>query len=264
MPPARAALQLVPSVTHDLWKWKGCGLRLFGDKTPALLLVLATGVFTVAGQAIAADNSKATGGHKATAHVTASHTTTHPVSKKHGVPASHSAEVRRSTAAHRAAAKSNARAHSSAAAASPARTASERKGTAGRNRSRRRVSSSKQRLARLHLEPARVQEIQRALASQGYLQSEPTGEWDANTRQAMLRYQAGHGFPPTGLPEAKSLMKLGLGPHPLAPELDRGQVTTANAGVTATVQNVFAVSPDLPAGSPAAPASLGTVVPETK
>ena len=32
--------------------------------------------------------------------------------------------------------------------------------------------------------------------------------------------QADHGFPVTGLPEAKSLMKLGLGPHPLPPDLD--------------------------------------------
>ena len=69
--------------------------------------------------------------------------------------------------------------------------------------------------ARQHLEPQRVQEIQKALISAGYLQGEPTGAWDDATRAAMRRYQTASGFPATGLPEAKSLMKLGLGPHPL-------------------------------------------------
>lgn len=69
--------------------------------------------------------------------------------------------------------------------------------------------------ARQHLEPGRVEEIQKALASAGYLQGEPSGTWDDATRAAMRRYQTNNGFPATGLPEAKSLMKLGLGPHPL-------------------------------------------------
>ena len=229
-------------------------MRIFSDKTPALFMVLATGVVMVASQAIAAESSTATGAHKAPSHLTASrNTTAHPVTKKKTTPASRSAAVRRSTAAHHAAAKTNAHAYSKPAKGATVSTASQRKGSTGRTRSRRRVSSSQQRLARLHLAPERVQEIQRALASQGYFEGEPTGEWDAGTRQAMLRYQSSHGFPPTGLPEAKSLMKLGLGPHPLSPELDRGTVSTA--GVTTTVQNVFAVSPDVPAGSPSSPAS---------
>jgi peptidoglycan hydrolase-like protein with peptidoglycan-binding domain len=69
-------------------------------------------------------------------------------------------------------------------------------------------------------EPERIQEIQRALVQAGYSKEEPNGRWDAQTREAMRRYQVDHGFPATGRPEAKSLMKLGLGPHPLAEELD--------------------------------------------
>jgi peptidoglycan hydrolase-like protein with peptidoglycan-binding domain len=68
--------------------------------------------------------------------------------------------------------------------------------------------------------PERIEEIQQALAQAGYLQAQPNGRWDDQTREAMRRYQADHGFPATGLPEAKSLMKLGLGPHPLPAELD--------------------------------------------
>ena len=78
----------------------------------------------------------------------------------------------------------------------------------------------RRRLARLKLQPERVQEIQRALVTAGYLNQEPNGKWDDATRNAMRQFQQDHGFPTTGLPEAKSLMKLGLGPHPLPEDLD--------------------------------------------
>ncbi len=68
-----------------------------------------------------------------------------------------------------------------------------------------------------HLEPHRVRQIQRALIQAGYLTGPPTGVWDQATTDAMRRYQAANGFDVTGLPEAKPLMKLGLGPHPLPP-----------------------------------------------
>jgi len=84
-----------------------------------------------------------------------------------------------------------------------------------RSRKRGRRASYRYRLARLKLEPQRVEEIQRALVEAGYLHQEPSGRWDGPTKDAMRRYQADHGFPTTGLPEARSLMKLGLGPHPL-------------------------------------------------
>jgi hypothetical protein len=87
-----------------------------------------------------------------------------------------------------------------------------------------------QRLARLHLQPERVQEIQQALIREGYLQGEPSGLWDTRTHDAMLHFQTDHGFPATGLPEAKSLMKLGLGSHPLPPDLDHGPAAAPAAG----------------------------------
>ena len=89
-----------------------------------------------------------------------------------------------------------------------------------------------QRLARLRLQPERVQEIQQALIREGYLQGDPSGLWDTRTHDAMLRFQTDHGFPATGLPEAKSLMKLGLGSHPLPPELDRSQAAAPATGAT--------------------------------
>jgi peptidoglycan hydrolase-like protein with peptidoglycan-binding domain len=78
-------------------------------------------------------------------------------------------------------------------------------------------------------EPERIQEIQQALVQAGYLKEEPNGRWDDQTREAMRRYQTDHGFPVTGLPEAKSLMKLGLGPHPLPADLDTSRGARAGA-----------------------------------
>lgn len=105
------------------------------------------------------------------------------------------------------------------AAVKPGKARASRK-TAYNPRRRHRPRPFRYRLARLKLQPERIEEIQRSLIQNGYLNQEPNGRWDEPTRDAMRRYQQAHGFPETGLPEAKSLLKLGLGPHPLPEELD--------------------------------------------
>jgi peptidoglycan hydrolase-like protein with peptidoglycan-binding domain len=101
------------------------------------------------------------------------------------------------------------------------------------------------------LQPERVTEIQQALIREGYLQGEANGQWDARTHDAMQRYQTAHGFPATGLPEAKSLMKLGLGSHPLPPELDHGP---AEAPPPAAAPADLSIAPStLPSAPPAPP-----------
>jgi peptidoglycan hydrolase-like protein with peptidoglycan-binding domain len=94
---------------------------------------------------------------------------------------------------------------------------------------RHRKEPFRSRLARQKLQPERIEEIQRGLIQAGYLNQEPNGKWDDSTRQAMRSFQHAHGFPETGLPEAKSLMKLGLGPHPLPEELDPTAQASAKA-----------------------------------
>lgn len=131
-------------------------------------------------------------------------------------------------------------------AGSPARRRATGKHTKASLKGKRRVSS-RQRLAQLRLQPERVTEIQRALIQAGYLKEEPTGKWDDQTRAAMLRYQTDHGFPTTGLPEAKSLMKLGLGPHPLPEELDSSARAEASA---ASAAKDDPTSPQLPPKGP--------------
>jgi peptidoglycan hydrolase-like protein with peptidoglycan-binding domain len=81
-------------------------------------------------------------------------------------------------------------------------------------------------------EAERVKEIQKALIEAGDLRQEPTGMWDDATREAMKQYQQGHGFAPTGLPDSKSLMKMGLGPHPLPPDVATAAATSARLDPT--------------------------------
>jgi len=108
-------------------------------------------------------------------------------------------------------------------------------------------AAERRRRARLRPEPERIEQIQQALAQAGYFNGQPNGLWNDQTREAMRRYQADHGFPATGLPEAKSLMKLGLGPHPLAEELDSSSAAKTSPGTAAGT----AGAPEAP--SPATP-----------
>ncbi len=99
-------------------------------------------------------------------------------------------------------------------------------------------------MAQLRLEPERVKQIQQALIQAGYLHTEPNGKWDAETHDAMRRYQAENGFAETGLPEAKPLMKLGLGPHELPHDVDPHYAGQKNT--QASVKPPTPGSPDPP------------------
>lgn len=59
----------------------------------------------------------------------------------------------------------------------------------------------------------RYTEIQQALAARGFLQSEPSGNWDAASVDALKRFQEEQNLPPTGKITSLSLIALGLGPR---------------------------------------------------
>lgn len=59
----------------------------------------------------------------------------------------------------------------------------------------------------------RYTEIQQALITRGYLQTTPSGTWDAATVEALKRFQAEQNLPPTGKITSLSLIALGLGPR---------------------------------------------------
>jgi hypothetical protein len=61
----------------------------------------------------------------------------------------------------------------------------------------------------------RYKEIQQALASKGYLHSEPNGQWGDESADALKRFQADQSLMPDGKINSLSLIALGLGPKRL-------------------------------------------------
>jgi cytoskeletal protein RodZ len=71
------------------------------------------------------------------------------------------------------------------------------------------------------IDSERARQIQTALIREHYMQGEPSGTWDSATQAAMQRYQADQGWQSKTTPDARALIKLGLGPssdHLLNPE----------------------------------------------
>jgi hypothetical protein len=59
--------------------------------------------------------------------------------------------------------------------------------------------------------PERYKEIQQALVDKGYLKGEPSGVWDADSIDAMQRFQTDQKLTATGKITAPALIGLGLG-----------------------------------------------------
>ena len=101
------------------------------------------------------------------------------------------------------------------------------------------------------IDSERARQIQEALIREHYLDGVPSGTWDAATQAAMQRYQADQGWQSKTTPDARALIKLGLGPSPehlLNPEsaMTSAQTSTASADPPAKA-NSKANSADPPA-----------------
>jgi hypothetical protein len=71
------------------------------------------------------------------------------------------------------------------------------------------------------IDPQRAREIEEALIREHYLDGKASGVWDDASQRAMERYQADHGWQSKVVPDARALIKLGLGPgheHLLNPD----------------------------------------------
>jgi hypothetical protein len=71
------------------------------------------------------------------------------------------------------------------------------------------------------IDSQRAKQIQEALIREHYLSGTASGVWDSTTQEAMERYQADNGWQSKTSPDARALIKLGLGPdhdHLLNPE----------------------------------------------
>lgn len=62
------------------------------------------------------------------------------------------------------------------------------------------------------IDEQRTREIQTALIREHYLSGEPSGSWDQQTKDALMRFQQANGWQTKVLPDSRALIKLGLGP----------------------------------------------------
>ena len=75
----------------------------------------------------------------------------------------------------------------------------------------------------------RATEIQQALIQAHYLSGSPTGQWDAESQAAMLKYQGDNGWQTRITPDSRALIKLGLGP-----KQDEGEYASTPADISRT------------------------------
>jgi hypothetical protein len=62
------------------------------------------------------------------------------------------------------------------------------------------------------IDQGRTLAIQEALIRDHYLSGEPSGKWDQETKDALVRLQAENGWQTKLTPDSRALIKLGLGP----------------------------------------------------
>lgn len=103
--------------------------------------------------------------------------------------------------------KTAAKAHTTSAKLTNARYVKGKRGNAGHT-ARAAAGSSYQ----THPEPARYQEIQKALADRGYFKGEANGDWSGDSVDALKRFQTDQKLDPDGKINAHTLIGLGLGP----------------------------------------------------
>ncbi|MEO8725300.1 MAG: peptidoglycan-binding domain-containing protein [Acidobacteriaceae bacterium] len=63
------------------------------------------------------------------------------------------------------------------------------------------------------IDAQRTRDIQEALIRQNYLSGAPSGTWDSDTKAAMQKFQSDQGWQTKRVPDARALIKLGLGPN---------------------------------------------------
>ena len=90
----------------------------------------------------------------------------------------------------------------------------------------------------------RTREIQSALIREHYLTGEPSGVWDSESKEAMVRYQQAHGWQSKVTPDSRALIKLGLGP-------DHKDLLNPDTAVVASPHELGLTKEALPGGSTA-------------
>jgi uncharacterized protein YkwD len=134
--------------------------------------------------------------------------------------------------------------------------------TSAKHRKSRRTTANWRKRGQQKIDADRATEIQQALIRERYLSGMPSGVWDDATAKAMQRYQGDNGWQNKITPDARALIKLGLGPdhqHLLNPESamtttsQPEQRPAAGAATTARSPAPAASAPDRSAVPPPSP-----------
>jgi hypothetical protein len=140
------------------------------------------------------------------------------------------------------------------------------KASAKRGKGSRSKSAQTWRSRQLAPTPDRYKEIQSALAQRGYLKKDPSGVWDADSADAMRRFQQDQSLEATGKLNSLSLMALGLGAK-------HGDAPAAAPARTAPLAPVSpsplpapppAATPETPAADPPAAPLSGPTAPAAR
>jgi len=102
--------------------------------------------------------------------------------------------------------------------------------------------------------PERYQEIQQALASRGYYKGAADGKWNADSVDALRRFQADQNLSPDGKINSLSLIAMGLGPKRAAAGAGSStpaSPTTSSSPAPPATSAAPAVSPPNPSPNPA-------------
>jgi peptidoglycan hydrolase-like protein with peptidoglycan-binding domain len=91
------------------------------------------------------------------------------------------------------------------------------------------------------IDPDRAREIQTALIRENYMSGAPSGQWDAETQAAMVKFQSDHGWQTKLTPDSRALIKLGLGPnHGAEAATAKSNSTTDSGPAPAYASNTLA------------------------
>ncbi len=115
-----------------------------------------------------------------------------------------------------------------------------RQATAGHKKLHHHYRKTHKILGQRVITPQRTTEIQEALIREHYLHGSATGAWDAQTQTAMQKFQSDNGWQAKITPDARALIKLGLGP-----KQDEGEYAA-----TVSVPHTFSSSMTLPSSTP--------------
>jgi peptidoglycan hydrolase-like protein with peptidoglycan-binding domain len=116
----------------------------------------------------------------------------------------------------------------------------------GSHKKSKKIASGRRR-GQQKIDSGRARQIQAALVREHYLSGSPSGVWDDNTQKAMQKFQADHGWQSKTTPDARALIKLGLGP-------DHDHLLNPDSAMTTPPDSMHSVS-SRPSKSPADPES---------